>query len=256
MFDLHCHILPGVDDGASTLAESIAMAKEAEEEGITCIVATPHHKNGAYENTRADILMSVEHLNEELKKADVHVDILPGQEVRIYGELLEDYEKGELLTISGNSPYLFIEFPSSVVPHYTEQLFYDIQMKGVFPVIVHPERNSEFIQNPDRLYSLVKNGAATQITASSYVGKFGRKVQHFTEQLIAANLTHLLASDAHNTHNRTFKMAEAYTRITNKLGNDYALYFQENAALLVNGEHLHKEPPHKIHKKKKLLGIF
>ncbi|KZO00014.1 tyrosine-protein phosphatase [Pseudobacillus badius] len=256
MLDLHCHILPGVDDGASTLAESLAMAKEAEQQGITCIVATPHHKNGAYENTKADILASVEHLNEELKKADVNVDILPGQEIRVYGELLEDYEKGELLTIAGMSPYLFIEFPSGSVPHYTEQLFYDIQMKGILPVIVHPERNSEFMQKPDRLYSLVKNGAATQVTAASYIGKFGRKIQHFTEQLIEANLTHLLASDAHNTSSRSFKLVEAYTRLANKLGDDHVFYFQENAKLLVSGEHLHKEPPEKIHKKKKLLGIF
>ncbi|MEK4027775.1 CpsB/CapC family capsule biosynthesis tyrosine phosphatase [Pseudobacillus sp. FSL P4-0506] len=256
MFDLHCHILPGIDDGASTLAESIAMAKEAEREGITSIIATPHHKNGAYDNTRAHILASVDHLNEELKKAGVNVNILPGQEIRIYGELLEDYEKGELLTASGNSAYLFIEFPASTVPHYTEQLFYDIQMKGLLPIIVHPERNFEFIQKPDRLYDLVKSGAATQITAASYIGKFGRKVQQFTEQLITANLTHLLASDAHNTTARTFKMTEAYTRLAGKLGSDYVAYFQENAELLVNGEHLHKNPPEKIYKKKKLLGIF
>jgi len=110
MIDLHCHILPELDDGAPTLTASIAMAKEAEAEGITSIVATPHHKNGSYDNVKQDILTSVASLNRELKKAGVNVDILPGQEIRMYGEILEDYEKDELLTLGGTSSYLFIEF--------------------------------------------------------------------------------------------------------------------------------------------------
>ncbi|KAB7707406.1 tyrosine protein phosphatase [Bacillus aerolatus] len=256
MIDLHCHILHGLDDGADTSPASIAMAKEAEKQGISAIVATPHHKNGAYENVKAEIVTSVAALNKELTKAGINVDVLPGQEIRIYGELLEDYEKDELLTIAGTSSYIFIEFPSGSVPHYTEQLFYDIQMNGLLPVIVHPERNQELIQHPDRLYSLVKNGAATQITASSYTGHFGKKIQLFTEQLIDAQLTHLLASDAHNTHTRTFKMADAYARMAEKMGDDYVYYFQENAELIIEGNHLYKEPPEKIRKKKKILGIF
>ena len=256
MIDLHCHILPELDDGAPTLTASIAMAKEAEAEGITSIVATPHHKNGSYDNVKQDILTSVASLNRELQKAGVNVDILPGQEIRMYGEILEDYEKDELLTLGGTSSYLFIEFPSGYIPQYSEQLLFDIQMQGLQPIIVHPERNQELIEQPDKLYSLVKNGAATQITAASYVGRFGRKIQAFTEQLVEANLTHLIASDAHNTKSRSFHMLEAYNRMEEKLGIDFIYYFKENAELILDGSNLYKEAPSRIRKKKKFLGLF
>ncbi|KAB7707384.1 tyrosine protein phosphatase [Bacillus aerolatus] len=256
MIDLHCHILPRVDDGATTLTESLIMAKEAEKEGITTIVATPHHKNGTYDNVKKDIIAGVADLNKELKDGGINVEILPGQEIRIYGELMEDYEKDELLTIGGDSSYVLIEFPSGYVPQYAEQLFFDMQMKGLLPIIVHPERNQELIEKPDRLYNLVKNGAATQITASSYIGKFGKKIQMFTEQLIDANLTHLFASDAHNVKNRSFHMAQAHERLQKRAGTDYVYYFKENAELIVNGQHMYKEPPERIRTKKKFLGLF
>jgi len=121
---------------------------------------------------------------------------------------------------------------------------------------VHPERNQELIEQPDKLYSLVKNGAATQITAASYVGRFGRKIQAFTEQLVEANLTHLIASDAHNTKSRSFHMLEAYNRMEEKLGIDFVYYFKENTELILDGSNLYKEAPSRIRKKKKFLGLF
>ncbi|WP_039231506.1 tyrosine-protein phosphatase [Bacillus thermotolerans] len=256
MIDLHCHILPGVDDGASTLEASLQMAKEAEAQGIRTIVATPHHKNGSYDNRKKDIIANVNALNEELKKNNISLNVLPGQEVRIYGELLEDYENGELLTVGGNSSYMLVEFPSGYVPQYAGQLLYDMQMKGIQPIIVHPERNQELIEHPDKLYSFVKNGAATQITASSYTGQFGKKIQTFTEQLIEANLTHIIASDAHNTKTRSFHMEKAYDRLESKLGVDFVYYFRENAEYILEGSSLFKEPPQRIHKRKKFLGLF
>src|SRR5699024_4196574 len=127
MIDIHSHILPGVDDGAQTEEDSIAMAKVAIEEGIHTIVASPHHKNRTYDNERADIEKNVSILNDLFAANNLALTVLPGQEVRIYGEILEDWEKGDILPIN-HSKYLFIEFPSDSVPHYTEKLFYDIQL--------------------------------------------------------------------------------------------------------------------------------
>jgi protein-tyrosine phosphatase len=255
MIDIHSHILPGIDDGARTVQDSIDMARKAVSEGLHTIIATPHHMNGKYENRKSDILPLVNQVNETLKMENINLEVLPGQECRIYGEILEDYQKGEILTLNHDSQYLFIEFPSNSVPRYAERLLYDIQVAGLIPVIVHPERNAELIERPDKLYRLVKNGAATQLTASSLVGYFGKNIQKFSQQIIEANLTHFIASDAHNINNRSFKMEEAMNYIEKKYGIDCVYYFTENAELLVGNKTIYKEIPEQI-KKKKFLGIF
>ena len=255
MIDIHCHILPNMDDGAQSMTEVAAMAKQAEKEGITTIIATPHHMNGKYENRKTEIVANVKEVSAYLEQKGIGVAVLPGQEVRIYGEILQDYENHDIATVGGNSPYVLVEFPSSYVPQYTEHLFFDMQIKGLMPVIVHPERNQEIIQYPDKLYNLIKNGAAAQITASSLTGYFGKNVQKFTEQLIEANLAHFIASDAHNTKKRPFKMIEALDRLEKEFGIESVYYFQENAELAVSGQNIMKDPPQRI-KKKKFLGLF
>jgi protein-tyrosine phosphatase len=255
MIDIHSHILPGIDDGARTMNDSIDMAKQAVSEGIQTIIATPHHMNGKYDNLKSDILPLVSELNETLKQEAIDLQVLPGQECRIYGEILEDYQKGDILTLNKDSQYLFIEFPSNSVPRYAERLLYELQVEGLTPVIVHPERNAELIERPDKLYKFVKNGAATQLTASSLVGYFGKNIQKFSQQMIEANLAHFIASDAHNINNRTFKMEEAMNYIEKKYGIDSLYYFTENAEMLVDNKTIYKEIPEEI-KKKKFLGIF
>ncbi|MED4039104.1 tyrosine-protein phosphatase [Niallia taxi] len=254
MIDIHCHILPGVDDGPVSIDESLLMAREAVKEGIKTIIATPHHKNNKYENTKNQILEKVRNFNKVLIKENIPLEILPGQENRIYGELIEDFQSEKILTLS-NTNYLFIEFPSTHVPRYTEKLLYEIQTLGIIPIIVHPERNGELLKNPDIIYKLVKNGSLTQVTASSIAGYFGKSIQKFSGQLIEHNLTHFIASDAHNISNRTFKMAEAFKLIESAYGVDYTYIFSENSNSLIKGNNIIKEIPEAI-RKKKFLGIF
>ncbi len=255
MIDIHCHILPGVDDGAKTIEDSMKMAKEAVDEGIHKIIATPHHKNGQYENEKIVVLDKVAELNTRLKAEGIPLTILPSQEVRLFGEWMEEYEKGSILPLAEGSPYVMIEFPSSSIPRFADKLFYEMQLRGFIPVIVHPERNQEIVQNPDKLYHLVKNGALTQITAASLVGAFGKNVQKFSKSLIEANLTHFIASDAHNITNRNFKMREAFDYVEKNYGADWFFFFKENAELLVSGKNVQKDIPQRI-KTKKFLGIF
>ncbi|MFS0821466.1 tyrosine-protein phosphatase [Bacillus sp. 1P02SD] len=255
MIDIHCHILPCLDDGAKDLDETIKMAKSAVQEGITQIIATPHYKKKEYENTKEKILQAVEMVNRELSQAKIPLTILPGQEPRIDGELLQDYQKGEILSLNNGGKYLFIEFPSGHVPRYSEQLLFDLQLNGLTPVIVHPERNSEIIENPDILYKLVKNGACTQITTSSVTGHFGKKIKKFTLQLVKHNLTHFLASDAHNLSNRPFRMKEALDVLVKEYGVAVDYYFRENAELLIENKTVIKDTPERI-KAKKIFGLF
>ncbi|MCP3029517.1 tyrosine-protein phosphatase [Halobacillus sp. A5] len=256
MIDIHSHILPGVDDGAQTLEHSVEMAKAAVEDGIHTIIATPHHQNGKYNNDKHSILHQVGTLNENLKNYDIPLTVLPGQETRIHGDMIDSLQADEILSLTNQGKYIFVEFPSDAVPRYSKQLLFDIQLEGYQPIIVHPERNRQIIQHPSLLYNMVSRGAYTQITAASLTGRFGKNIKKFTHQLIEANLTHLIASDAHNTTSRGFCMTDAYDVLRENYGSSMVYLFAENAAYLVEGEGLAADTPLEIKKKKKLLGLF
>jgi len=255
MIDLHCHILPNVDDGASSVELSLKMARNAVSEGIHIIVATPHHQNGRYLNEKKDIMHYVQELNDLLKKEQIPLTLLPGQETRLYGEILDDYQNEKILTLNDTGKYLFIEFPSSQVPHYAERLLFDIQSKGLIPIIVHPERNSRLLEEPDLLYKFIMNGALAQVTAGSVTGHFGKKIKKFSHQLIQSNLVHFVSSDAHNLEGRSFRMREALEVIESEHGQDTVYAFLENAQYVIKGRMCYKEPPEVV-RKKKFLGIF
>jgi protein-tyrosine phosphatase len=254
MIDLHCHILPNVDDGPKGLAESVEMARQAVQQGIKTIIATPHHRNEKYENHGQTIFRQVEEFNRVLKSENLDLTVLPGQETRIFGEMVEALESSEILPLN-QGKYVFVELPSGHVPRYTGQLLFDIQLKGFVPVIVHPERNQEIVENPEVLYQLVKKGALTQVTASSVSGHFGKTIKKFSLQLVEANLTHFVASDAHNTFSRGFKMVEAYDVIAKNFGIEAVYMFRENAELVVQGKSVYREVPERV-KKKRILGLF
>lgn len=254
MIDIHSHILPGIDDGAKTVEDSLEMAKLAVEEGIHTIIATPHHRNSKYTNPKQEIVSRVEELKKQLQAANIQLKILPGQETAINGELIEDYLKGEILPLN-QTQYLFVELPSNHVPRYTKQMLFDLQLKGLIPIIVHPERNQEIHERPEKLYELVEKGALAQLTTGSLCGRFGKKIKSFSEQLIEANLVHFIASDAHNVSSRAFHIGQAFDIVRSKYGADYESMFVENAELLIEGLNVYREVPQPI-KKKKFLGIF
>ncbi|MCU9613199.1 tyrosine protein phosphatase [Caldibacillus lycopersici] len=254
MIDIHSHILPGVDDGAQTIEQSIEMAKAAVNDGITKIVASPHHQTSKYYNEKSIVVEKVQELNEVLQAEGIPLEVLTGQEVRLFGEWVIEYENNQIATVNEKN-YCLIEFPANHVPSYAERLFYDIQMKGITPIIVHPERNSQIVEQPDKLFQLIDKGAISQVTASSLTGDFGKKIQKFSLQLFEANLAHVIASDAHNITTRRFKLADSYEIIGDHFGTEMVYMLKENAELIIEGKMIYREHPEKI-KKKRLLGIF
>lgn len=254
MIDIHSHILPGVDDGAKTEEDSLAMARKAVEEGITTIVATPHHRNGSFDNDRESILKWVETLSELFALENIPLTLMAGQETRINGDMIEELENKTILPIN-DTRYVFVEFPTQHVPRYASQMLFDIQVAGYIPVIVHPERNQELIEHPVKLYNFVKKGALTQVTAGSLLGNFGKNTQKYSKQLIEANQAHFIASDAHNTTSRSFHMQEAFDLINQAFGSDYVYLFQENSHLLTIDQNVNRLEPQET-KRKKFLGIF
>ena len=223
-------------------------------EGITTVIATPHHNNGRYLNPKQDVLVKVEDLNKRLLEEEIELKILPGQETAISGEFIEDLNSGKIMTLNGTN-YVFVELPSDHVPRYTEKMLFDLQLKGLVPVIVHPERNREIHERPELLYKLVEKGALAQLTAGSICGRFGKKIKSFSEQLIEANLVHFIASDAHNVTSRGFHLRQAYDVVDRLYGMDMVYLYRENAELLVEGMNVYKEVPERV-KRRKFLGIF
>lgn len=255
MIDLHCHILAGVDDGAKTIEDSLNMARLAVEQGITHVLATPHHKNRNWNNEKEKVVKLVKELQKEIDDHNIPLTIFPGQEVRIYGEILQDIKEDKILFIDEQRQYLLIEFPTSNIPTYTERLFYDLLSEGITPIVVHPERNREILEHPNRLKTLIDKGALAQLTAASYTGGFGKQIQKLSEQLVEANLVHFIASDAHNIGNRAFHMEEASDKLRKEFGKSKVNEFSQVTKDLVNGEVV-VAPTASLIKKKKFFGLF
>ncbi|MBT2605118.1 tyrosine protein phosphatase [Bacillus sp. ISL-53] len=254
MIDIHCHIIPGVDDGAADLNESLNMAKKAVEAGITHLFATPHHLNEKYVNVKSDIIDRAGRLNESLQQENIPLTIHLGQEVRIHRDIFTSLEKKEILTLDNNGTYLLLELPSGKVPTYTQEVIYELLLKGITPIIVHPERNKELIENHKLLFELVQEGALTQLTSGSIIGQFGKNIKSFSKKIIEHNLAHFIATDAHDIGSRGFTLQQAYETITKAYGIKRTYYFKENAEQLLKDQSPAVEKP--LPFKKRILGIF
>lgn len=253
MIDIHCHIIPEIDDGPKGIDSSLEMARNAVEQGITTIVATPHC-NRRYDTDKISINDKVTLLNSKLVENHIPLKIIPGQEIRLAGGIVDGLNSEELQPL-GDSKYILLELPSRSVPCFTDKLIYNLLSEGYIPVIAHPERNEQIMKDPNILYKFVNEGALAQLTAGSISGVFGKKLKKLSEDLIDANLIHFVASDAHPMPNRGFFLEDAFNEIEKAFGEDCVDYLKENAELLVKGEDISTWMPEKV-RRKKFLGIF
>lgn len=238
MIDIHSHLLPGIDDGSENLNVSLQMARDAVADGVTHALMTPHHLNGRYVNHASDVIKLTADFQTELNNANIPLTVFPSQEVRINGGLLSALDDGDILTTDEQGTYILIEFPSDDVPAFTMDMLFQIQQRGLVPIIVHPERNTRLMKEPQLLNDMVSRGAYAQVTASSYVGTFGKAVTAFSEDIIANGLAHLFASDAHHIPGRKYNMRAAFDKLTKQYGQSMVNEFDNNARALVNGEPL------------------
>lgn len=243
MIDIHCHILPYLDDGPQIMDDALQLAALAVDQGIKKIIATPHTQNGEYSISVAHVKETVDVFNQELAKHQIPLIVSPGHEVRVTSQFETDLLQGKYLFLDDKQKYILIEFSSSFVPSYASQLIHNLAYDGIVPVIAHPERNAIFHKNPNLLFELVENGALTQITANSVMGKFGSKIQKYAYKLLKNNLTHCIASDAHNTKNRVFCLKEAHQEIEKRFGSKMNAYLLENSYSISTGEDIQKRTP-------------
>lgn len=259
IIDIHSHLIPGVDDGAQTLAESIKLAKLGYQEGVRHIVLTPHHRNGQFVNRKKDVLKYAEDLNLAYQKARIPIQVYPSQEIRLTEDFLEDYFSDQLLSLDAAGRYYLIEFPTLKLPTFTDQLIDQLVSMGLTPVIAHPERNHELAENYDRLYELVEKGCLSQITSSSYIGLYGSKLQEAGRDMIRLNLAHVIASDVHHIEYRPFNMKKAFQQLESEFGEAHVAYFKNNAKDILNGDPVQAKSPIQQHtkkKKKRFFGLF
>jgi protein-tyrosine phosphatase len=229
MIDLHCHILPGLDDGAKTLEESVEMARIARDDGITTSVATPHLFRGG--NTVEKLNGAGEKLEElrrALKAANIEVNLLAGAEVHISHNLIGEIRNNRKSMVLNGSSYMFVEFPSEHIYPGVKNLFFDLMSEGINPIIAHPERNSVFAQNPGLLFDLVGMGALAQANSGSFTGLYGRQAAEVVVRFLEWNLIHFIASDAHGPKSIPPGLSEAVARAESLVGKERAKAFVED----------------------------
>jgi protein-tyrosine phosphatase len=231
MLDLHCHILPGVDDGAASLDESLAMARFCVADGITHIVATPHcHRHCRL--LRADILPHVARLNADFRAAGVPLAVLPGSEVQATDTAAyrREFEAGLYCHLGDDPRFTLLEFnwKPEQYPADAAELVGWLRDRGTTPIIAHPERHGFFADDPGRLRALAAAGAWLQITVDSLLGHHGPAPQASGEALLRAYPDAVLATDAHNLR-RCSGLSVGYTWVRERLGDGRAAELRARA---------------------------
>ena len=245
--DIHCHLIPGIDDGPQTMEESLKMCNMAYENGSRTIVATPHVNPGVHNNSWEDIQAGFKHLQDAVTSAEIPLDLRVGADVRVNEMLMQIKDPKNYFTINNNNKYMLLEFPETLIPPNTDRFLFELKLKGITPIITHPERNYEIQRNPNLLYHFVNMGMLVQLTAMSITGEFGDNLDELSELLLMHNLVHVVASDAHSAVHRPPLLSEAFKAVAALAGEDKALeLFVRFPGAIVDGIEVTPEEPYEI----------
>lgn len=223
MIDLHNHLLPGIDDGAKKVEETLEFLRIARRDGISVVVATPHMKPGVYDNTRETILQRVAMVREAARGDEAEgVELLPGAEVYFTADLAARAKAGALMTLGDRGRYLLLELPYQQVPMHVDDSIFQLRLQGITPLMAHPERVAYYLEDIERVAASVRLGALTQVTANSLTGRFGDKARNFARAMLERNLIHVLASDSHDVRYRPPIMSDGFQAAAAVLGETRA----------------------------------
>jgi protein-tyrosine phosphatase len=221
LVDIHCHLLPGIDDGAKSWEESLEMARLAAADGIGTIVCTPHQLGSYRHNRGAMIREQTACLQEKLRDEQISLNVLPGADVRIEADMLALLRSGEVLSLTDRRRHVLLELPHELYMPL-EPVLKELDSARMVGILSHPERNQGLLKDPTPIARLVDAGCLMQVTADSLVGGFGAKVQRFAESLLDQGLAHFVSSDAHGTKSRRPILSEAYQRIWQRIDEQTA----------------------------------
>lgn len=215
MIDIHCHILPGVDDGPATLAEAVRMARIAVKDGIKTVVATPHCFDGAYNCEKLDIAAACRALEKEFHLRRIPLTVVPGAEVRLTPEFLGLFRNNKVPFLGGAKACLLIELPEMFIIDGVIRVVRLLQESNVRCIVAHPERNSQILARPEIVSKLIAAGAEMQLTAASVLGDFGRAQRDLARKILGVEGICWLASDGHCSKRRKPRLKKA-VRIAGK----------------------------------------
>lgn len=219
--DIHCHLLPGIDDGAVSWNDSLQMAKQAVGEGILTAIMTPHQLGNYTHNTGEQIRALTDEFQRRLLSAGIPLQVLPGADVRIDSDMLDRIASGDCLTLGDTRKYVLLELPHELyLP--LEPVLEQLSACGITGILSHPERNKGILRQPDVVRRLVSHGCLMQVTADSLTGVFGPAPEQLSRTLIQQGLVHFLATDAHSPRSRRPRMRDAMQLATEIAGEEYA----------------------------------
>ena len=236
--DIHCHILPNIDDGASGPTESLNMARTAIDDGTKSLIATPHQLGSNAQLTAEEIKRSLIELEEVIQNEGLELTIRSGADVRIDPELPKLLKEGKVLTLADRGKHVLLELPhDSYFP--LDRLLTALSKQGIVGILSHPERNRGIMKDPQVMWDIIEAGGLLQITAASLTGAFGSSCRKVAELAVDEGLVHFIASDAHDTKNRPFGMRDAYDTICETAGEKLAdLVCCENPARVFEGDNV------------------
>ncbi len=239
--DVHCHCLPGVDDGPATLADSLRLCQALVADGITTVFATPHQLGG-YDrvNTAAAIRTAVAELNSQLTAAGIPLEVFPGGDVRVDERLGRLLETDQVLTCADAGKHLLLELPHEV---FVDPLpaIETLEARGIQVIMTHPERHRYLANSMDRIASWVEDGAVLQITAGSLLGDFGSSARQEAWRLVNGGLASLVATDSHDAVRRPPRLTAAIETLTDQLGAEPArVLCLDNPLRVFRGERLER----------------
>ena len=218
MIDSHSHILPGVDDGAKSMDETLGMVRQLYEAGFKTLIATPHVLEGTDFLSPAQILTATEQVRQAVAEVGIPVEIFPGAENYIFPDMAKWVRAGKLLTLGNTGKYILVELPMLGIPHYTDQVFFELQVEGLTPILAHPERYKGLVDEPERLLEWAKKGVLFQLDYMSLNGKYGPKSKELAETLLHSDLIHFVGSDAHRVSSSEGSNREALQSVRRIVG--------------------------------------
>ncbi len=232
MIDIHCHLLPGIDDGPRTWEDSLDLCRAMVDDGITHATTTPHLIDGVYENTSAVVQPLLLELRQRLEAAGVSLQLDAAAEIDISSRFVSA-DAPDIPTLSGHG--VLLEMPVSVVPHSMAQILFGVRARGYVPILAHPERNQLVQDKPDLVLEWVQAGAALQLDAESMLGIWGRGAERCAIRLLELGVVSALASDAHSTTRRPPRMTAGIERAVSLIGERGTLLATEGPASLLRG---------------------
>ena len=241
--DIHCHLIPGIDDGSKSWEDSLQMARIAVDDGIATIICTPHQLGNYHHNEGETIRQKAEQLQEFLEENGVPLQVLPGADVRIEPEMITRLHNGRVLSLADRHRHVLLELPHELY-FPLEPVLEELDSSEMVGILSHPERNQGLLSDRHRLPSLVENGCLMQVTAGSLVGTFGPAPRELAEWMLTRGLVHFIATDAHGPKSRRPLMRRAHARVAELVGQETAdRICCENPAQVAKGGHVEVDLP-------------